>query len=335
MPKPDQEIYQIAALSARGYWGCCRLQVRKTGLRSIGERYLMARNVPVFHALQSRRAAATMKFQRNMSVSIKLIAASVAFAAASFGSTATYKVTGTNAQSLPVNAQAVFTVDASGDLTITLTNLQANPTADNQGLNGIIFSLSTITGAGVSTISSSSGALIDITSNSSAPSSGGTQSPLAAWSAATSLQTVTLSETGSTHATETIVGPAAGNGDYTAANSSIVGSNHNDFINQTATFTFNASSALGLSGSSNIASLLSGVQIALGTSAGEDMTMTLVATPEPPTFLAVGIGLLSVGLIGRRGIKVSCCPAESKSSVISGPRGGNTKPAMLFTSNPV
>jgi hypothetical protein len=68
------------------------------------------------------------------------------------------------ANSLPVDATASF-VTSNGQLTITLYNLQANPSAVGQNLSDLIFTIST--GQTTGTLTSSSGVEITVASNGS------------------------------------------------------------------------------------------------------------------------------------------------------------------------
>jgi hypothetical protein len=138
--------------------------------------------------------------------------------------------TGATTSGGPVNASAVFTTSA-GQLTITLTNLQANITDIAQALSAISFTLS----SGSLSPSSSNNPtvnLINIVNNVGVPA--GTGPAGWAYSSTATAGNENDLAAGGAGPQHLIIGP----GPYTNANGSINNNGpHNPFINQTVTWT--------------------------------------------------------------------------------------------------
>lgn len=190
--------------------------------------------------------------------------------------------TGANIGGKPVNAEADFNL-SDGQLSITLSNLQANPTNNIQTISDLSFTLSngSLTGATSNSLTAPVN-LITINSNHSTVSGTGT----AGFVFSTPSSTVGLLDllNGQGHAgpAHAIIGPAP----YTAADSSIAGSGpHNPFIDQTATFT--------ISGGITAATTVSTVTFSFGTTSGQNIT---VAVPEPSTIVLTLLS--SLGTLG-------------------------------------
>jgi hypothetical protein len=194
---------------------------------------------------------------------------------------------GSMAGGQPVDATATFTT-GSNTLTIVLTNLQANPKGDSQSINGLIFSFTTTPTA----VSVSSSSAVQRTVNSDGSYADAGSATPTNWTVSFSSPTVTLTALGGSNsqATETIIGPPAGDGMYDAAKGSIAGSVHNPFLAQTATFVLNVQ---GITAATDIAS----VQFAYGTTAGTGVGAT--AVPEPSSVALLGLGV-AAGLVARR-----------------------------------
>jgi hypothetical protein len=226
-----------------------------------------------------------------------LLAASPALSA-----TVTYVTpTGSTTSGGPVDAQAVFTT-GTNSISLTLTDLLANPTNVAQAISDISFTLSgglTVTGA---MLTSSSGQEITVNDNGTfslgAPVSTG-------WALSTSGSTLTLDVLGTATAPEhLIIGPPGSGGTYSNANGSIAGNDpHNPFLNQSATFNIFLS---GVSSNTSVTSAL----FSFGTTPGIDDVPGVIstttggggagATPIPaglPLF-ASGAGVL--GYLGWR-----------------------------------
>jgi hypothetical protein len=175
----------------------------------------------------------------------------------------------------PVNASAMFTTGA-GTLSITLTDLLANPTDVAQLISDLFFTTST--GATAGTLASSSGT--EITVNSGGTSTLG-PTVSTGWSLSGTASGLLLNVLGTpTGPSHLIIGPPGPLG-YTNANGSIAGNGpHNPFLNGSATFLL---SIAGLTAASNITS----ATFSFGTTAGLNVPGVPVGIPGP----IVGAGL--------------------------------------------
>ncbi len=188
----------------------------------------------------------------------------------------------------PVDASATFTT-GTNTVTITLTDLLANPKTVAQLISDISFSLSG--GQTSATIGSSSGTQRTVNSN-------GT------WSAGSTTSTgwgIDTAFVGGIHLTALgFVGPAgliigapgAGNL-YSNANASIAGNGpHNPFIGLSATFTLDITGV-------NVDSTIKNVVFSFGTTAGDDVPGKPPSVPDGGATVALlGFGLL--GIVGLR-----------------------------------
>lgn len=194
-----------------------------------------------------------------------------------------------------VNASATFTTGAD-TLTITLTDLLANPTSVGQLISDLDFVLST--GQTVGTLTSSSSQLITVNSNGTF-TLGATGST--GWvlnnNVMGGLQLDVLSApVGPAHL---LIGPPGGGGTYSNANDSIAGNGpHNPFLNQTATFN------LAITGVTAATTVTSAV-FSFGTTAGVNVRgVASPIVPEPGTYALLGGGLLALGIFKRKARKV-------------------------------
>lgn len=187
----------------------------------------------------------------------------------------------------PVNAEAIFTT-GSGTLTITLKNLESNPTDVTQNISDLSFTLANGTNTGF-TLSTSSGQEVSV-GKKGVVSLGSTVAT--GWD---------LGTTGTTGATLDVLGSKVGpshliigapdtNNVYSNANGSIANNNaHNPFLYKSATFTITGSDI-------TASTTITGASFSFGTTPGQySIPGRLVAVPEPGTLV---LGLIATGLIG-------------------------------------
>ena len=216
---------------------------------------------------------------------VALVAASAIVSATPIFSTSP----GATLNSLPISAQASFTL-APDQLTITLTNLEVNPTSVIQNLSGIEFLLSD--GLSSGSLASSIGTEITIASQGTVTlgSSVSTGWVLNAINGGMLQLTMLGTALAPSH---TIIGSADGSGVYSNGNNSIAGNDpHNPFLDQTATFVL---SVPGLKTNTTV----SNVTFSFNTDAGYIAPGT-PAVPEPATEALIGSALFFVALIRRR-----------------------------------
>ncbi len=176
-----------------------------------------------------------------------------------------------------VDASATFTTGLN-TVTITLKNLENNPTSDIQNVNGLVFTF-TKTPTAVS-ITSSSG--VERTVASDKTYSDASASPTD-WKVSLSTPKVTLTTIGNAMAKQTVIGGPAVDNKYDAANGSIAGSVHNPFLADTVTFTLNVQ---GIDATTS----LSSVMFAFGTTNTTSNVVAGQAVPEPSSLALIGLG---------------------------------------------
>jgi hypothetical protein len=219
--------------------------------------------------------------------------AAAAFSSAASASSITYTTPVGATTSGPVSASAAFTTGL-GTITVTLTNLEGNPTDIAQNISDLLFTVSNDP-TPTATISSSSGREISIDKDGNA-----TTGSLVAtgWGVEIDGGQIHLNDLGFAGPEHTIVGP----GPYTNANGSIAGNNpHNPFIDQTATFVLNVPSV-------TADSTITGAIFSFGTIEGINVTgiCTSGCTPQPPpvpepaSLVLFGSGLALLGTRLRR-----------------------------------
>jgi len=198
--------------------------------------------------------------------------------------------TGANPGGGPVNASATFTTSAN-QISVTLTNLQANITDVAQAISDLFF---TYNGANLTgqSLTSSSGQEISVASNGTTTLGGtvATGWALSAPSANTLLLNVLGTPIGPAHL---IIGPPGAGGVYTAANGSIAGNGpHNPFLNQTASF------VIALTGI-NATTTITSATFSFGTTAGLNVPgVPPIPLPGALPLFLTGLGGLS--LLGWR-----------------------------------
>jgi hypothetical protein len=186
-----------------------------------------------------------------------------------------------------LKALAIFTIN-NGNISIQLTNLQANPTAAGQLISGIKFTLSNapgaVTGAGTS------GQLISVnTSNGTYTNVAGNPSR---WEAAGHItqsgSSGELLVLGGSQPDEMIIGPPDSHNRYSNANSSI--NNFNPQVFESAYFALNAPNV-------TTSTVVTTASIIFGTGPEATLRGTPVAPiPEPSTMALAIAGLTAAGL---------------------------------------
>jgi len=189
----------------------------------------------------------------------------------------------------PVSVEADFTF-SNGGFSITLKNLEANPTDVLQLISGLSFTLSGSPSSVV--LSTSSAQEISITNNvgvtGSTGSTGWAFGPAVGPSYIVCVICQGVIANPAITPAHLIIGP----GPYTNANGSINNNNaHNPFLNQTATFNFTGTGLTTGTTASNVI-------FWFGTTNGFTTSI-----PEPVTSGLIGTGLISLFLLRRRAQK--------------------------------
>ncbi len=178
-----------------------------------------------------------------------------------------------------MNAGATFAADGT-TLTITLTNLEADPISVSQNISGLFFTFTT--GETTGTLVSSTADFIKIGKQHSVTADG---TGSTGWDLLTDFSGgLKLNLLGSDVVpAHTIIGPPGTDGLYDSSNGSLAGNRpHNPFIDQTATFILNVPISQG--------TRINEVIFSFGTAPGQDATGTQ-PVPEPASLLLLGTGL--------------------------------------------
>ncbi|HUS08190.1 MAG TPA: PEP-CTERM sorting domain-containing protein [Bryobacteraceae bacterium] len=224
---------------------------------------------------------------------IKIVGLSL-FAFVASGATITYVTpTGSTLDGLPENVTATFTTGLNS-LTVTVENLQTNPTSVIQALSDLAFTFSTGQTAG--SLTSSSTTYVDIATNGTYAISG---SGTTGWALETNtnggLRLCVLCTGGLGPEHLLIGGPNSGTNTYSNANGSIAGNGpHNPFDYRVATFTL---AITGLTVNSTVNS----ATFSFGTTEGRNITGVPGGgggaggeVPEPSTWVMLGSALAAL-----------------------------------------
>jgi hypothetical protein len=193
-----------------------------------------------------------------------------------------------------VDASATF-ITGNGTVTITLTDLLANPGDVGQLLSDLDFKLSGGQTTGTLPAANSSGQQITVAGN-------GTTTLGATGSTGWGLNNnvsggLQLDALGFVGPAGLLIGPPGAGGVYTAANASIAGNGpHNPFLNQTATFIVNVPGV-------TVDSTITSATFSFGTTAGDNVPGIPPHTSVPDggmTVVLLGLGLTGIGLVRRK-----------------------------------
>ena len=218
-----------------------------------------------------------------MKKSILLGAIAALLAQSSYG-TLTYQSSSTTALGNPVNATAAITISGTS-MTVTLTDLLADPGSVASVLNGITVNVTGATGA--SGLTANAVNTVDLTSGSPVYGTATGATVASEFSLSHVGSAITLSSLGATGPDYLIIGPAG----YGSANGSIQSGPHNPFILGTATFQFTLSGA-GSFSESNLGNLT----FLFGTSTDSSTSTKTSSVPEPSTVLAGALLLVPLGV---------------------------------------
>jgi hypothetical protein len=193
----------------------------------------------------------------------------------------------------PVSDSATFTT-GKGTITISLRDLQANPTADTQLLSDLRFTLRVGTTTG-SSLSNSSGQEISVDKNGNY-SLGSTKATGWAYStpnSSTGYLDVLGTPVGPAHL---LIGPPDGSNHYSKANGSIAGNkSHNPFLNQLATYIITAPNV-------TVNTTIASATFSFGTAQGAISLpgQPVQIAPESSSIVMMVLGVLgNLGLAGR------------------------------------
>ncbi len=233
----------------------------------------------------------------------------------------TFVANGSQAGNLDVHSEAVFTftnvTSSTGILTVTLTNLLANPDSLAQNITDFSFKLLDSSGISIApTCTTNCLTSASATAGTVTVGAGGTPAyaPGAAnpnWGVMVNSATFYLNGMSSLHsAANSIIGPGGVSGNYSNANSTIAGAS-SPFVYSTATWTFtlsnlpanfsigNVNFSFNSSPGDNFSCSADPTQCAASSPAPAPFTPETASAPEPVSFLLAGSGLIGLFFLRR------------------------------------
>jgi hypothetical protein len=231
-----------------------------------------------------------MNVHRNNRWLTALAVAGVAVMAAAFTTPAARAQTfttpdgATDTAGEPVSASATFVVTAN-TITITLTNLQADPNSVGQNISDLFFSTAVAGDLTGSTLSSASGQQLTVKSGGGFTLDG-TVDLNGPWAYNGSGH---LDDLTNQFPNYTIIGPPGSDPTTAYSGASFTADHHNPYVNQTATFTITGSNI-------TAGTTITDVVFSFGTESGDNVA----AVPEPSTMAIAGLGTLGFMGYGLR-----------------------------------
>lgn len=227
-------------------------------------------------------------------LAVRLLATALTISGIASGTTITFVTpSGSATSSGSVNASAVFAT-GPGTLTVTLSDLLANPTSMGQLLSNVQFALSSSLNGSANMSSSATERTVN--SDNSFTEGGTVSTGWALQVSGGAMICMICPNNASPAPTDPPSHLIIGAGPYTNANGSIAGNGpHNAFLDETATFTISDSAITS-------ATVASDVVFGFGTQFGSDVTgqvSNAAAVPENGTMLLIGMGLILIGSFKR------------------------------------
>ena len=261
----------------------------------------MACGTPLFTHYRFERVQLMKSLFRSVCTALVVLAASHFAAHNAHAGVIEYRATGTPVGSPDglVDAKALFSIDV-GKITVTLTNLFANPISRGQNISGIRFDVSGATGSGTLSRTTDAGQVTTISNGGGYTA--GVNDVLTRWQATETGSTIRLTTLSGGPPTRLIIGPddkgsfdPSGGGLYKASNASVRNANPN--ILGSATFTITTPGV-------TLNSALSNVFFEFGTTP-RSLEGTVVppapsTVPEPSSFALLGLGGIGFALRAYR-----------------------------------
>jgi hypothetical protein len=230
-------------------------------------------------------------------LTVRLLATVLTISGTASGTTITFVTpSGSSTSDGSVNASAVFMTGA-GTLTITLSDLLANPTSVGELLSNVQFALSSSLNGSASMSSSATERTINGNNSFTEGSTVSTGWALQASGAGGLNICMICPNNGSSAPTNPPSHLIIGAGPYTNANGSIAGNGpHNSFLDETATFTISDSAITSATVASDV---VFGFGTQFGSVVSGQVASSAAAVPENRTMLLIGTGLILIGSFRR------------------------------------